>query len=229
MTFTPEQRKRWKKKHPDKVREERQRYKKAHPDKHRAAIAKSVANVRVTALSHYSNGLLVCANCGETHIEFLELDHINGGGKEHMRSINSSLPGWLKKNNYPEGFQVLCSNCNIKKVKVAAAVRGTTGTTSQKKYYRKSLSLRKNVFAQYMVGGKIQCACCGESDIDVLCMDHINGDGSEHRKTIGGKASGMYYWIKRNGYPDSFRILCHNCNQSLGSRGYCPHSKTVSA
>lgn len=28
--------------------------------------------------------------------------------------------------------------------------------------------------------------------------------------------------IKEN-YPDSYRILCFNCNCSLGHRGYCPH------
>ena len=36
----------------------------------------------------------------------------------------------------------------------------------------------------------------------------------------------IWYWLKRKSYPkNKFRILCHNCNQSLASWGYCPHEK----
>jgi hypothetical protein len=52
----------------------------------------------------------------------LSIDHINGKGAEHLRSIGSisckgrGLGGtqfyrWLQRNNYPRGFQVLCMNC----------------------------------------------------------------------------------------------------------------------
>ena len=28
------------------------------------------------------------------------------------------------------------------------------------------------------------------------------------------------------GFPkDKYRLLCHNCNQSMGWYGYCPHQK----
>ena len=58
-----------------------------------------------------------CACCGETHEEFLTLDHANGNGAEHRREIGKStlyLLQWLKKNNYPPGFRVLCPTCNKK-------------------------------------------------------------------------------------------------------------------
>lgn len=32
-------------------------------------------------------------------------------------------------------------------------------------------------------------------------------------------------WLKKNNYPPGFRVLCMNCNFSLGMRGYCPHQK----
>lgn len=78
--------------------------------------------VRKEALSHYSGGDIKCACCGERGIVFLTIDHIHGGGAEHRRQIDphKKMGGngfcyWLKKNNWPEGFQVLCANCNFGK------------------------------------------------------------------------------------------------------------------
>ncbi len=44
----------------------------------------------------------------------------------------------------------------------------------------------------------------------------INIENYKPRKRLLG-------WLYRNNWPDGFRILYHNCNQSLGSYGYCPH------
>ena len=57
----------------------------------------------------------ICKCCGETEIDFLQIDHIDGGGKKHSKQINHDLYRWLKKNNFPPGFQVLCCNCNFAK------------------------------------------------------------------------------------------------------------------
>lgn len=54
----------------------------------------------------------ICICCGDEHMEFLNIDHINGGGNKHLKEIHAHLYQWLKKNNYPSGFQVLCYNCN---------------------------------------------------------------------------------------------------------------------
>jgi hypothetical protein len=59
----------------------------------------------------------ICKCCGEERVEFLSIDHINGGGNQHRKEITGFKQGniyrWLKKNNFPEGFQVLCFNCNM--------------------------------------------------------------------------------------------------------------------
>lgn len=71
--------------------------------------------LRLEVLVHYGG---VCACCGERHYEFLSIDHIDGGGKAHRRVIGTSgksIIYWLVKNDYPEGFQVLCHNCNMAK------------------------------------------------------------------------------------------------------------------
>lgn len=75
--------------------------------------------LRFECLTHYGGSPPKCICCGETEIGFLSIDHINGGGNKHRRQIDSKnhcsgrmFYHWLIKNNFPEGFQVLCMNCN---------------------------------------------------------------------------------------------------------------------
>ena len=71
--------------------------------------------IKDQAYDHY--GGYVCVCCGETEPKFLTIDHINNDGAEHRKRMRAT-PGprniysWLKKHNYPEGFQILCMNCN---------------------------------------------------------------------------------------------------------------------
>ena len=71
---------------------------------------------RIAVLTHYSNGIPKCACCGETEVKFLAIDHMNGNGSSHRKTVPvAALPRWLQANNYPSGFQVLCHNCNCAK------------------------------------------------------------------------------------------------------------------
>lgn len=74
-------------------------------------------------------------------------------------------------------------------------------------------------------GGK--CKCCGETRYEFLAFDHINNDGYKHRKKLSGGGA-FYRWLKKNNYPNSIQILCHNCNMAKGFWGYCPHTKIKS-
>ena len=65
------------------------------------------------------------------------------------------------------------------------------------------------------------CACCGEHRREFLAIDHIGGGGNKHRKEV--KKATIYSWLKREGYPDGFRVLCHNCNMAIGFYKTCPH------
>lgn len=44
------------------------------------------------------------------------------------------------------------------------------------------------------------CACCGETEEVFLGIDHINGDGAEHRKTVKPGVA-FYRVIINEGYP----------------------------
>lgn len=56
-----------------------------------------------------------CRCCGEENRAFLTIDHINNDGASHRREVGVGMSFllWLRKNNFPKGFQTLCFNCNI--------------------------------------------------------------------------------------------------------------------
>lgn len=96
---------------------ERKEYGKKYSAEHREKInayAKAWnAKRRLDVIGHYGGK---CAFCGDKNSNHLAIDHINNDGAEHRRSIGRKLIyTWLQKNNYPNGFQVLCHTHNQEK------------------------------------------------------------------------------------------------------------------
>ena len=92
----------------EKVEENRQ--------KNLVASRKWNLDLKIEVLGHYGG---ICKCCKETDIRFLTIDHIHGGGGAQRKEIfkykgagSSAFYLWLKRNDYPEGYQVLCWNCN---------------------------------------------------------------------------------------------------------------------
>jgi len=57
-----------------------------------------------------------CRCCGEDHIEFLTIDHMNGDGAAHRARTGKGRKIYqdLKEQGFPQdGYQLLCLNCNI--------------------------------------------------------------------------------------------------------------------
>lgn len=88
-------------------------------------VAQNPEKRKRNALAHYyrmqdaaikAYGGYRCACCGETQPMFICLDHVNNDGRAHRKEIGTlggaKLYKWLRDNNYPSGFQVLCMNCN---------------------------------------------------------------------------------------------------------------------
>lgn len=68
------------------------------------------------------------------------------------------------------------------------------------------------------------CDCCGETDAHFLQVDHVNGGGGRHRRSLAKHAGCHFYdWLIKQGFPKGYRILCANCNCALGYYGFCPH------
>lgn len=98
------------------------------------------------------------------------------------------------------------------------AWKAKTDFADHQRAYRERLRLQ----AIQHYGGK--CKCCGESILAFLVIDHINGGGTRQRKRSGLSGTQIYRWLKKRGYPDGFRVLCHNCNWGVHvGRGKCPH------
>lgn len=163
-------------------------------------------NIRKEAISKYSNGLMVCASCSHDMWTDLCLDHINDGGTQDRKS-NPQVKGhavftWVKKNDYPPIFQVLCYNCN--QIKHVSKHPGYTSTSTY------NLKLKTEVLSPY--SQTLTCPC-GFSDIRALTLDHIDGGGRKQLSEIGIKGGPAYYrWIRREKYPGGLQVLCFNCN-----------------
>lgn len=85
-----------------------------------------------------------------------------------------------------------------------------------RQYYRR---LKAEAIKAY--GGR--CACCGEKDYRFLTLDHVNGDGEKIRRTFTGSKQ-CYRMARDAGYPDTYQILCWNCNCGRAlNNGVCPH------
>jgi len=163
--------------------------------------------IKVEVLSNYGG---CCAVCGITDPAFLTIDHVNGGGKQQRTKNHSvrSVYSFLRRNGFPLGFQILCWNHNW--LKYVEERRLTVLNSNHAKSDRSTIRKRKEkVISQY--GGR--CTCCGETNIDLLTIDHINNDGAEHRRKIGGSVW-VYRWLIRNNFPTDFQVLCWNHNSS---------------
>jgi hypothetical protein len=84
----------------------------ARKDK-RGYYAKEGSQNKINIINHYTNGKMSCQRCGFADCRALSVDHINGGGKQHLKEIGIKFHRWIIKNNYPDGFQILCMNCQF--------------------------------------------------------------------------------------------------------------------
>lgn len=91
-------------------------WRKTHREQNRLYSNRANAKRKIRILSHYSTTIIPsCVCCNETRIEFLSIDHINGGGNKQriaLKKAGQDFYKWIEKNNYPNGFRVLCHNCN---------------------------------------------------------------------------------------------------------------------
>ena len=103
------------------AREYGRNYHRANRDRRREYAQRYHFGLKTDAMRAYSTREVGCARCSEMDIDVLTLDHVHNDGAEQRRAFGRSFLGgtrlycWLKKHNYPSGFQVLCANCNLKK------------------------------------------------------------------------------------------------------------------
>lgn len=159
---------------------------------------------------------LFCSSCGEA--QFVRLSRIkdnytcqkcsvilkNKRVKNHCKVCDVILDEKTEKVYSGKRVGVICSSC-----------------------FKLQESRKRTEQKEKVIGllGK-KCACCGESHIEFLTVDHINNDGkvqrANNRKFSGDK---FYKWILKN-WPDldyDLQLLCWNCNEAKQIYGKCPH------
>lgn len=88
----------WRATHPEQAKAQNERAKQRQQER------------RLQCFDHYGKR---CACCGESHYEFLTLDHVEGNGCKHRAEIHpGQIYTWLIKRLFPSGFRTLCWNCN---------------------------------------------------------------------------------------------------------------------
>jgi len=103
--------KQWKETHSAHIKEYRQMWKRLHPtyfkDRYDA--------LRLAALKKVGHGILKCNRCGCDKYEWLEINHINGGGCKERKIENGSkfyesIVSGVRK---IDDLELLCRPCNL--------------------------------------------------------------------------------------------------------------------
>lgn len=177
-----------------------------------------------------------CILCSETIIDFLCVDHISGYGNKERRDLNVEntykLYKLIKDLNYPKDkYRCLCYNCNWKEYfRLKLGIRSLK--EDKKNVARRDNRSVRRIAALKLLGGK--CVCCGESNLLILDIDHINNNGSSCRKAKGTNCNdSVVTEIILEEIQDvskKYQIMCRNCNSSKGKiiegnvvRGMCYH------
>ncbi len=108
----------WYQKNKEKVKAHRRAYYQTHKEQASSTAKNNRQRAKKLVFEHYSGSPARCVRCGISDLDVLCIDHINGGGtkiREDTRHWGDKLYFYLIRNNFPEGFQILCANCNQKK------------------------------------------------------------------------------------------------------------------
>lgn len=135
----------------------------------------------------------------------------------------------------------LCGQCGVRLITKNRSSCGRCLSAKKEKYNndpkytlaavkKRREELRREVFSKYDDHGRSSgpsCRCCRETEPVFLTIDHVNGGGNKHRREIGQGGTALHRWLKRNGFPDGFQILCWNCNFAKHVRSRCPHKDAI--
>lgn len=89
--------------------------------RNKEAVRERRYKYRLQVLTYYGKGKLACIKCNFSDVRALCLDHINSNNKNLIRrttrgekslGIESYFREFIKQ-DFPDGYQTLCANCNL--------------------------------------------------------------------------------------------------------------------
>lgn len=195
--------KRFYREHPGSRKDIDQKYQRIHPEQYRANQLKNqlkyIHKIRREVVAMLGDR---CSNCGETDWRVLQINHlIDGDGVRDRRKYGrAGTPFYnaiLRGEKDTKDLNLLCSNCN-------ALYEHQKGKRSKD---NQGPELHNRVIS--MLGGA--CVKCGNDDLRVLQVNHINGGGKAELKKTG--AINLYKMILRGERStENLNVMCGNCN-----------------
>jgi hypothetical protein len=155
---------------------------------------------------------MICNKCKQDKPETnfpVRSRRLANGKKERCTTCRSckrlkNLKRGLCQCGRPLATKTLCETC-----------RKRTAANGKKR----AEALKLEILKHY--GGK--CVFCEEYRPIFLTIDHIDGNGAEHRrKEKINTGSKTYRWLKKNKFPKGFQVACFNCNAAkvrIGEEG----------
>jgi hypothetical protein len=134
--------------------------------------------------------------------------------REHQREYRKRPENLLRFQQYTKTYK----EKNLEKLREQALVKYRRNRADPiamariKENSRKHKVKLKQLVVEKYSNGTMKCALCEEKRLPCLSIDHIDGGGTAHRKSIMVSAGlHFYHWLKREKFPPGFRVLCMNC------------------
>jgi len=161
----------------------------------------------------------LCRHCGKPR-ERLEVQRCNACAKKDSERAKE------RHNEYVA--QGLCGKCGKSRERKDISICNACNNKLLNNNYRHRERYRYTVISAY-TKGKMCCMHCGSPIYEVLEVDHIDNNGTQHREEVGGTGTIMYRWIMANDYPDFLQVLCSTCHRFKTTTGTLPTREKIIA
>jgi hypothetical protein len=188
-------------------------YKKRPEIKARIKIYNERSEYRESRRMHYKkeklkalemSGGAICINCGCNNVDFLEINHKNGGGKKEQKNGIHFIQDIYLGKRKTDDLNVLCRVCNARDYLIRKKQTEFTKGKASKHY------IINKIMAFKMIGSN-KCVYCGCGDIDFLEINHKNGDGGKERRATNMRTL-IEPIIRGKRKTDDLEITCRVCN-----------------
>lgn len=132
----------------------------------------------------------------------MNTEHMNEYLKDYRQKHKEELRQWRKR-YYPKYYRE--NRDKILEWSREYYQRHRVQKGIYRKQHRQEIKIE---VLTYYGNGKLACIKCGFNNVDALSIDHINGNGGNHRNVIGNS---IYSWLRARNYPDGYQTLCMNC------------------
>jgi hypothetical protein len=145
------------------------------------------------------------------------------------RTFPATVEFFRKDTGKPLGIAYYCHDCARSYNRARTASQSPEKREKSRLYYLAYIKRVHMACLRAYGGERPSCACCGESEIAFLTLDHIAGDGRKHKDSLSAEAGrridgyAFYRWLQDNDYPAGIQVLCWNCNSAKRAYRACPH------